>query len=218
MIKKNLSKLISEEFTTSIDKIHRLKDLGENALPEIDVSLKRFSGMSSSFINTLSISDLLNFLKTNNLPDGNKLIIVSSLLFEEGKLYEDTNKLSDAFFRYERAFNLAFEVFYNELDCDIENYKLLSDAEADNLLEYELNDTLMEKLFDYFKLTKNYAKADDCIYELINSSSDTENFKKKAAAFYSELLNKSDDELKEGNLEKNEIQDYLKELSNYITH
>ncbi|AAK79071.1 tetratricopeptide (TPR) repeat protein [Clostridium acetobutylicum] len=216
MIKKNLSKLISEEFTTSIDEIHRLKDLGENALPEIDASLKKFSGMSSSFINTLSLSDLLNLLKTNGIQDANKLVIVSSLLFEEGKIYEDNNNLSEAFFRYERAFYLIFEVFDKNLECDIENYKSLSDIEAENLLQYELDEDFLEKVFEYFKITENYAKADDCIYELMNSSSDKDGFKRKAAAFYSELLNKSDEELKKGNLNRSEIKDYLNELSDYI--
>ncbi|PJI07150.1 MULTISPECIES: DUF6483 family protein [Clostridium] len=213
MIKKNISKLLSEEFKNNIDKIHKLKDLNKDAFPAIDDSFKRFSGMSSSFINSVSMKDLLNFLKTNNMPDGNKLIIVSALLFEEGTIFEDNeDNISEAFFRYERAFNLIYTVFNDDLDCDIENYTALSDTTIERLTQYELSTETMEKLFKYFKITENYAKADDCLYELMNSS-DSNNFKETAINFYHELLSKSDEDLLKGNLKRSEVEEYLKELS-----
>lgn len=213
LIKKNISKLMSEEFKSNIDKIHKLKDLNKNAFPAIDDSFKRFSGMSSSFINSVSIKDLLNFLKTNNMPDGNKLIIVSALLFEEGTIFEDReNNISKAFFRYERAFELIYTVFNKDLECNIENYKSLSYSVVERLTQYELNTESLKKLFQYFKLTGNYAKADDCIYELMHSST-SNNFMETAVSFYRELLDKSDEELSKGNLKRSEVEEYLKELS-----
>lgn len=204
---------MSEEFKSNIDKIHKLKDLNKNAFPAIDDSFKRFSGMSSSFINSVSIKDLLNFLKTNNMPDGNKLIIVSALLFEEGTIFDDhENNISKAFFRYERAFELIYTVFNEDLECNIENYKSLSDSVVERLTQYELNTESLEKLFQYFKLTGNYAKADDCIYELMHSST-SNNFRETAVSFYRELLDKSDEELSKGNLKRSEVEEYLKELS-----
>lgn len=213
LIKKNISKLMSEEFKSNIDKIHKLKDLNKNAFPAIDDSFKRFSGMSSSFINSVSIKDLLNFLKTNNMPDGNKLIIVSALLFEEGTIFEyRENNISKAFFRYERAFELIYTVFNEDLECNIENYKSLSYSVVERLTQYELNTESLKKLFQYFKLTGNYAKADDCIYELMHSST-SNNFMETAVSFYRELLDKSDEELSKGNLKRSEVEEYLKELS-----
>lgn len=204
---------MSEEFTSCIDEIHKLKDLDKNAFPVIDNSFKRFSGMSSNFVNSVSITDLLNFLKTNNMPDGNKLIIVSALLFEEGTIFEDTeNNISEAFFRYERAFELIHNVFLGELDCDIENYKDLSDTVTQRLMQYELNEETFKKLFQYFKITGNYAKADDCIYEIMNSDDNKDSFKEEAENFYRELLSKSDEELSKGNLKRAEVEDYLSQL------
>lgn len=203
-----------EEFTSFIKKIQELIKNGENPFSEINEAYKRFFGISSSFANNISTVDLIKLLTTNMVPDGNKLIIAAKLLLEEGKICEKNNDITNAFYKYEKAFSLTYVIFYNNFECLLDDYKQISEEITSLLTEYELDERTTFKVFNYYNITGNYAKADEYVFELINNFSDEDKYKSEAVNFYNNLLTKSDEELKNGSLSRDEIKESLKEVQN----
>lgn len=214
LIKDNHSKKIAERFTSLLDKIHDLDSKQMNTLPEINEAFKSFLGISSNFANVISKVDLIKLLRTNMLLDANKLTIAAKLIFEEGKYFEKSGDTQAAFYRYERAFTLIFVVFFQNLDCDIRNYKEFADEIVETLTEYEIEDRDAFKVAQYFGFTGNYANAENCIFQLLNNTNDKETYKAEAIKFYEDLLNKTDDELKNGDLSRDEAKSSLEEIKN----
>lgn len=216
LIKKNYTKKMIEEFTSFIKKIQELNKNGKNPFPEINEAYKRFFGISSSFASTISTVDLIKILTTNMVPDGNKLIIAANLLLEEGKIHEKNNDITNAFYKYEKAFSLIYVIFFNDFECIVNNYKQISAEIVSLLTEYELDERTTFKVFNYYNITGNYAKADEYIFELVNNFSDEDKYKYKSEAvnFYNNLLTKSDEELENGSLSRDEVKESLKEIEN----
>lgn len=214
MIKNDYSKKIGERFNSLLNKINELKLSNKNTLPEIDNGFKEFLGISSGFANSISKIDLIKLLRTNSIPDGNKLTIAAKLLTEEGKLSEENNDIESAYYKYEKAFTLIFIVFDSELECNIINYREIADEIAELLSEYELGEETVFKIYKYYRLTGNYAEAENHIFQLIAEEEDKEKYKAEVCKFYEALLEKSDSEIESGNLTREEIQNSLKEIKN----
>ncbi|MFL0252345.1 DUF6483 family protein [Clostridium neuense] len=214
MIKNDYSKKMAEEFTSLIKKIKELNKNNENPFTEIDVAYKKFLGISSGFANNISIIDLIKLLRTNMVPDGNKLTVAAKLLLEEGKICEKNDDISNAFYKYEKAFSLMYVVFYNNFECILNEYEQIGEEVTSLLTEYELDERTTYKVFNYYNITGNYAKADEYIFELINNFSDKAKYKNEAVNFYNNLLTKSDEELENGSLSREEVKDALKEIEN----
>lgn len=214
MIKNDYSKKIAEEFTSLIKKIKELNKNNENPFTEIDGAYKKFLGISSSFANSIATLDLIKILRTNNIPDGNKLTIAAKLLLEEGKTCEKNDDITNAFYKYERAFSLMYVVFYNNFECVLNEYEQIGEEITSLLTEYELDERTTFKVFNYYNITGNYAKADEYIFELINNFSDKDKYKNEAINFYNSLLTKNDEELEKGNLSREEAKEALKEIKN----
>ncbi|MCD2348807.1 DUF6483 family protein [Clostridium guangxiense] len=214
MIKNDYSKKMAEEFTSLIKKIEKLNKNNENPFTEIDSAYKKFLGISSGFANNISTIDLIKLLRTNMVPDGNKLTIAAKLLLEEGKICEKSNDIENAFYKYEKAFSLIYVVFYNNFECILNEYEQIAGEITSLLNEYELDERTTFKVFNYYSITGNYGKADEYVFELINNFSNKDKYKNEAINFYNNLLSKNDDELEKGNLSREEAKEALKEVEN----
>lgn len=214
LIKNDYSKKMAEEFTSLIKKLEELNKNNEDPFSEIDGAYKKFLGVSSNFVNSISIIDLIKLLETNMVPDGNKLTVAAKLLLEEGKISEKNNNITDAFYKYEKAFSLMYVVFYNNFECILNGYEKIGEEVTSLLTEYELDEKTTFKVFNYYSITGNYAKADEYIFELVTNFSDKAKYKNEAINFYNNLLSKNDEELKKGNLSRNEVKESLKEITN----
>lgn len=104
----------------------------------------------------------------------------------------------------------------------VEFYKITDQFEkAEEILSniYE-NNVIVEikyKLFEIYIESGQYSKAEDLLYELIEFSKEYEtkkysNIVNLGIKFYKDLLVKDEDDLKRGNLPKNEVYDGLREL------
>ena len=77
------------------------------------------------------------------------------------------------------------------------------------IIDYELPVHIRFKLFQYYEIINNYAKAEDLIIELIEIDPV---FKREAVEFYERLIQKSDDDLLTGNLPREEVLEGLTSL------
>lgn len=209
MIKDDYSSKISEEFLSLIKQIKDVESLRLEALNLIGTAFKRFLGFSSSFVNSVSEEDLLNLMKKNDKIQGIQCAIAATLLFEEGNIFYKEKKYNESYFRYLKSLNLISTIFILDLECELEGYKSIAKEIGESIEKFEIGEKEQEKLFHLYKSLGIYSKAEDHLYELINSYTKSDFTEKTLEAFYNELLKKSDDELIEGNLPRNEILEAL---------
>ena len=213
MIKDDYSAKVSEEFLSLIKEIGNLNNLKSEVLTLLDSSFKKFVGISSGFANTISDEDLLKLMEKNHNVQGSLCAIAAALLFEEGKVYERENNHSEAYSRFLKGFNLILNIFTMNLECEIEGYKGTAFSLANNLEKFELFPEEQKKLFTYYNLTGVYSKAEDYLYELLDNPSEKSFALESIKHFYNNLLKKSDKELTEGNLPREEV---LEAMSNFV--
>lgn len=81
--------------------------------------------------------------------------------------------------------------------------------------ESSIFDELNERIFQYYRITGRYSKAEDLLYSMINVSSyiDKKRLIEEGNLFYKNILNKTDEELERGNLPRNEVLDGINELN-----
>ncbi|MDP4143845.1 MAG: DUF6483 family protein [Bacillota bacterium] len=209
MLKNDFSAKMCEDFITLIKEIKNLKELNKDTVSIIDASYKKFFGFGSGFVNKVSETDLKEMLKTNDHIDGNKCVIMASLLIEEANIYNQIDEPVEAFYRYSKSFNIFSEVFFSGTETQLNDYTNYMSLAADKLNEFEISNPQKEQIFNFYSISGEYAKAEDVLYDLIDSDP---TYKNKAIFFYDDLLKKSDDALEKGNLPRNEVIDALDSL------
>lgn len=213
LIKDDYSAKISEEFTSLIKEIKDIKTLNTDALSLIDSSFKKFIGISSGFANSVSEENLLEHIKKDGKIQGLHCAIVSALLYEEGRLYDNAGNTAEAAKRYFKGFNIILNVFTLDLDCEIKGYEVVADNLAKAIETFELMPYEQKKLFTYYNSVGVYSKAEDFLYNLLDTPTEHEWAKKSIKEFYNNLLDKSDEELLKGGLPRAEIIEAISELN-----
>lgn len=186
----------------------------------IDEQLKQALGMGSGFIRSLPDETLLAMLTTPGMLNVEKCWLVAILLKAEGDLYAEERDESNSYYSYLKACNLFLEVLYTrnqskELERISEIEELLGKLE-----EYELPLRTRQLLFWYLDSTGQYGKAEDALFDILETESDEEGegheamqeMREKGEAFYARLLGKSDEELDNGNFSRAEINESLARL------
>lgn len=212
LIKDDYSAKISEEFTSLIKELKDIKTLDSTALSLIDSSFKKFIGISSGFVNSVSEENLLEHIKKDGKIQGLHCAIISALLFEEGRLYDSAGNISEAAKRYFKGFSIILNIFTLDLDCEIGGYKAVAHNLAEAVETFELIPEEQKKLYAYYNLTGAYSKAEDYLYSLLDVKEEHSFAEETLKQFYSDLLSKTDEELLNGNLPRAEIIEALNEL------
>lgn len=186
----------------------------------IDEQLKQTLGMGSGFIRALSDETLLAMLTTPGTLNVEKCWLVALLLKAEGDLYAEEHDEGNSYYSYLKACNLFLEALYDknqskELERISEVEELLSKLE-----DYELPLRTRYLLFWYFDYTGQYGKAEDMLFDIvetgpgeeIESSEEIQEILEKGEAFYARLLGKSDENLEAGNFSRAEVSESLARL------
>lgn len=93
--------------------------------------------------------------------------------------------------------------------------KLIKLLDTESYIPDELN----EKLFQYYRIVGSYSRAEDLLYNMIDSSTCIEEKKRlteEGILFYKNILNKTDEELEHGNLPRNEVLDGINTLCKLV--
>lgn len=185
----------------------------ENALIYVDDLFLNTVGLTSSFINSLSDEALLQILSPLGTLNVDKCLWVAALLKAEGDVYADLHNDNESYYRYLKALNLFLTVQLSE-GHKTAAFFVETDELIQRLADYDLPDNSKEKLFSYYELSGHYAKAEDILFELLDSSNATTPSLVRGRAFYERLARKTDADLAAGNLSRDELAEGLNELKN----
>jgi tetratricopeptide (TPR) repeat protein len=182
----------------------------EEALIYIDDLFLQAVGLTSSFINSVPEETLLQMLSPLGELSIDKSLWVAALLKAEGEIYEDQGNTLESYYRYLKSLRLFLEVQLHERTPSsfyVETEELLSRLE-----EYEVPDSIKSRLFSYYELTGRYAKAEDILFELLETDHGNREIFQQGIAFYERLQGKSDFDLAAGNLSRDEVKEGLAQL------
>ena len=214
MINKDYILRMAERVGRYLAIILRLRQANrrEEALIYIDELFLQAVGMTSSFINSVTEEMLLHMLSPLGKLDLNKCLWVAALLKAEGEIYEDQGNEKESYYRYLKSLRLFLEAQLHERTLSTSDFSAETEEVLQKLKEYELPDTIKGKLFSYYELTGRYAKAEDTLFELLETEHANRETLQQGIAFYQRLQVKSDSDLTAGNLSRDEVKEGLVEL------
>jgi Family of unknown function (DUF6483) len=193
----------------------RAYNRNEEALIFIDDMLLKTVGLTSSFLNSLSEEMLVKTISPLDSLNVEACLWIASLLKAEGEIYETMDSANASYYRYHKALYLFLALILHEPVPD--NSTVYSDIDTllNKLTDYELPAPTKNLLFAYYEHIGNYGKAEDTLFDLLETPSDAGRNSPlyvRGEAFYRRLLTKSDDELQEGNLSREEVEEGIAQL------
>jgi len=214
MINKDYILRLIEQFAKVLAKILKLimNQQHPEALKTIDQTFQHLFGFNSKFINSISDDDLIEMMKSGEALDADKCIMIALLLKAEGDVYDAQSNLDESYDRYLRSLLLLLEAFSADSDANLSTHYSEIGTIINKLQDEELPDEIKSKLLRYYEKVGQYSKAEDLLFELIETNSFDQDILEEGIHFYERLIVKSDSELIAGNLPRDEVHEGLSGL------
>jgi hypothetical protein len=190
----------------TVARLANLRTAGnyEKSLEVIDENLEELLGLKADLVRQFNDQQIIDMLTVNEYLDVARLYHVAELFRLEGEIYRDQEQAELAQISQIRALNLFVEVGFA-----VENEFLEADDQIDALFdslgEGAPEDTLYT-LFDYYEQVGAYDRAETAIDMMLQKTGNNPDILAEKRAFYTRLLEESDDELEEGGLSREIIQ------------
>jgi hypothetical protein len=214
MINKDYILRLVEKFGRYLAIILQLRQYNryEEALIYIDDLLLKTTGFTSRFINSLSEEMLLKTFSPLGTLNVEACLWTALLLKAEGEIYEDQQNTDESYYRYLKALHLMLAALLHEpVAADTDFYATASEL-LTRLADYELPVATQSLLFAYYEHSGQYAKAEDTLFEMLETGGADQNTIERGAAFYRRLLARSESDLAAGNFSREEAEEGLAQM------
>jgi hypothetical protein len=182
---------------------------------DIESAAKTLVGLDLNLIKILNVEDVLKLMKTSDVYAG-RCLISAELLKEYGDILGEKERINESIDIYIKSLWLYLETILTKELPEPEIYYDRINFLIKNLTTPETDTELKLKIFQYFEFSGQYSKAEDVLFELMDS--DTEGIKAKALKFYERLQLKTEEELVNGNFSREEVEESIEEVnSRYST-
>lgn len=215
--KDYLTKMI-EEFRGAIGKIIGLKaqnriDESQEVLAE---TLKTFTNLDKEVLEALPYEILIHKV-SGPKQNSERCLMLGELLKQQGDIYQLGGEEARARNSYLKSLNIIIYGLLKDDNLLTQQIQDSVDELTENIGWFKASDETKLLLFQYYELIKNYAKAEDVLFSLIDKTQVNEDLLDKGKAYYKRLLNKDPLELEEGNLPYNEVLEGLAAIEKYRT-
>lgn len=215
MFQRDYIRRLIEQLGQALHNIFRLRQVEkfEDAQLEINRAGKSLLGIDLQLLRSLGEDEIIAFFKPGEALDSAKCFAAATLLREEGRLQEISGLAAQSQASFRKSLRLFLE--------SLQHSKLLRTPEniaaIDKLIEKmpktSLGEAILKNLFWYFEWTGRYAKAEDTLYDLLETGAV---IAAEGMSFYQRLLDKSDAELLAGDLPRTEVIEGVRELRQKI--
>jgi hypothetical protein len=211
MIERDYIMRMIQMLVQALARIVFLKKAREypEALNEIQKASKTLIGVELDVIRKLSdiqIIDLLSLDVSLGIP---KCHTAGMLLKEEAEILEIQEKNAESTDAYAKSVSLLTETaIHSKVPFDTD-YAEAIDFAAGKLKGIDIPVYINKKLFHYYETAREYAKAEDILFEVIEKEP---SFIEEGIHYYEKLKEKSDEELSDGNFSRKEIEEGMNEL------
>lgn len=206
-----------KEFTTAIGRIMGLKaDNKIEASQEVLIeTLKYFTDLSIEVIEALPYEILIHKVSGSRQINTEKYLMLGELLTQQADIYEAKGEKPRARNLYLKSLNILMNILFNDDNSVSEQNQNKVKELIEKIGWFNVPNESKLLLVRYYELTKNYAKAEDMLYNLIETNEANKDILAKGIAFYERLTNKDQAELEQGNLPIDEVLEGLANLKEY---
>lgn len=177
---------------------------------DIESAAKTLVGLDLNLIKILNVEDVLKLMKTSDVYAG-RCLISAELLKEYGDILGEKDRINESIDIYIKSLWLYLETILTKELPEPEIYYDRINFLIKNLTTPETDTELKLKIFAYYEFSGQYSKAEDVLFELMDS--DTEGIKAKALKFYERLQKETDEELGKGNFSHGEVEESIEEVN-----
>ncbi|UPK43155.1 DUF6483 family protein [Paenibacillus pabuli] len=228
MFRKDYLLRMMEEMTEAIGKAFTLKQQRKHteALSELDELLRRQFGLNLSLLNSLPAEDVIEMFRFRGIIEVDNLQQAARLIEEEAYIYREKAKVEGidnhekmesedaALIRLMRSLHFYLYALNNGA-----NPKLLeAPGRVEDILEqtkpYELPARTEKQLALYREQQGRYDQAENSWYRLLQvGDSHPVHYRGEVQAFYERLKQLEDEQLQQGGLPREEVEEGLAELN-----
>ncbi|WP_405153926.1 DUF6483 family protein [Paenibacillus sp. FSL K6-0108] len=228
MFRKDYLLRMMEEMTEAIGKAFTLKQQRKHteALSELDELLRRQFGLNLSLLNSLPAEDVIEMFRFRGIIEVDNLQQAARLIEEEAYIYREKAKVEGidnhekmesedaALIRLMRSLHFYLYALNNGA-----NPKLLEAPDrVEDILEqtkpYELPARTEKQLALYREQQGRYDQAENSWYRLLQvGDSHPVHYRGEVQAFYERLKQLEDEQLQQGGLPREEVEEGLAELN-----
>jgi len=203
-----------EEFGRALAQVlyqRQLKDYTA-ARNLIDEQCKQVLGVGIGFIHSVPEETILSMLTSLGTLNTEKCWLLAVLLKAEGDIYQDQENSNESYYSYLKSLDLFLEVLLLDTTTGSTDFVPELEGLLYKLSAYELPKKTRLKLFHYFDQTGKYARAEDVLFEMIETGDLDRDIYALGIAFYQGLMGKSAAVLSAGNFSKDEVVEGLAQL------
>jgi uncharacterized protein DUF6483 len=185
---------IAQEFGSALAQVLYNRQIKDYAAAHklIDEQSKQVFGMGIGFMRSVPEETLLSMLTSFDTLDAEKCWLLAILLKAEGDIYEDQGNASESYYSYVRSLNLFLEVLLLGTTSSDRSIAPEIDDLLSRLSDYDLPIRSKLLLFRYFDHVHEYARAEELLFEMLETSGSDVDILEYGTSFYQKLLNKSD--------------------------
>lgn len=212
MLQRDYLMKMTQMLTTVLTKVlfNKEKKNYIEAEKEIESAAKTIVGLDLNLIKILNVEDVIKLMKTSDVYAG-RCLISAELLKEYGDILGEKDRVNESIDIYIKSLWLYLETVLTKELPEPEAYYERINFLIKSLTSPGTDTELKQKIFEYYEFSGQYSKAEDILFELIDS--DTEGIKDKALKFYERLQMKTDDELVKGNFSLEEVEESIEEIN-----
>ncbi|CAA7601336.1 Hypothetical protein DEACI_2002 [Acididesulfobacillus acetoxydans] len=208
---------IVQQFSTAIGRIMGLK--AENKIEEsqdvLNETLTNFTGLSREVLEVLPYEILIQKVSGSRRTNTEKCLMLAELLSQQADIYEFEGKMSKAKNLYLKSLNIMISVTFDHNDELLEQNREKGSELLKKIGKSELPKESKLLLFKYYENVKDYAKAEDVLFELMDADEVNDDLLAQGTAFYKRLVKREPIELEKGNLPLDEVLEGLANLDEY---
>lgn len=183
----------------------------EDAKEKVNKELKSLVGIDIGTVNIFSFNSLEGFIAKEMHYNAEKFIAFACLMKLHGIINSKENNDNMKIQYYEKSLEGYYKAY---MEDDEINPKFLNDAieVANELSNYELSLDLDKKVFKIYEISNRLDKAEDTLFYMLRKTNNDGSIILEGMKFYNRLKEKEHDELMEGNLPMQEVEDGISEL------
>jgi hypothetical protein len=203
MVRKDYLLRVIEQFAAFLEKILFLKKAGDytGAEAQVDATVRVLLGMEPEALDSMSVEDILKDPVGGKKFDVDICLVIAELYNQKADLAAKNLSGPTRFGYLEKSFRLYSEAIRHGASREIYRDRML--AIADALRHAETANALKLELMWFYELCGLYAKAEDTLFELVDSA--RPGMRNVGMEFYRRLMDKEDVLLAIGNLPREEV-------------
>jgi hypothetical protein len=206
------------EFAIMLAALVGLKREGkyEEAADLIEGALRRLFQIDLQLVRALSYEDLLGMLNLNAGVEIEKCTVLAKVLQEQGDLEAARGAGDEGCDSSLKALQITLAVFSSSKRGQGDEQRLLLNSLLTHLHDNPLPVEARFQLFGFYETTGQFARAEDCLYDLLDQGYRREELISEGLGFYERLLKKDRGDLARGNLPLDEVREGLAQLRSLL--